>query len=155
MPLEEGWVQVAWVGSFVEDDVLCPIVIDVEIGIGQPFFCVVPRHVVVAMEDHGLFAWVEDAVAGGVKQPGDAIVASGSAHLKVSTAQLNWGLEEPSVLGDAWILLIGLAIPNGLTISYFVAGAASHLAWCDAEIVEVQEGDVVVRDDDVLSYKVL
>ena len=155
MPLEEGRVQVAWVGPFVEDDVLCPIVIDVEIGIGQPFFCVVPRHVIVAMEEHGLFAWVEDAIAGGVKQPGDAIVTSGSAHVKVASAQMNRGLEEPSILGNAWILLIGLAIPNGLTISDFVARAAGYLVWCDAEIVEVQEGDVVVRDDDVLFSQVL
>ena len=86
MPLEEGWVQIAWVGSFVEDDVLCPIVIDMEIGIGQPFFCIVPRHVVVAVEEHGLFARIEDAVAGGVKQPCDSVVASGSAHVKVASA---------------------------------------------------------------------
>ena len=68
---------------------------------------------------------------------------------------MNGGLEKPSVLGNAWVFLIGLAIPNGFTVPHFVAGAASHLVWCDAEIVEVQEGDVVVRDDDVLSYKVL
>ena len=64
---------------------------------------------------------------------------------------MNGGLEKPSVLGNAWVFLIGLAIPNGFTVPHFVAGAASHLVWCDAEIVEVQEGDVVVRDDDVLS----
>ena len=34
MPLEEWRVQVARIGAFVEDDVLCPIVIDVENGFG-------------------------------------------------------------------------------------------------------------------------
>ena len=56
-------MQICWECAFVEDDVVVAILVDVEVRVRESLFGIVPGHVFMAMEEHGVVAGIEYLIA--------------------------------------------------------------------------------------------
>ena len=56
-------MEIGWESAFVEDDVVVAVLVDVEVRVGESLFGIVPGHVVMAVEEHGVLAGIEYLIA--------------------------------------------------------------------------------------------
>lgn len=56
-------MEISWESTLVEDDVMVAVFVDVEVRVGQSLFGIVPSHVFMAVEEHGVVAGIEYMIA--------------------------------------------------------------------------------------------